>query len=62
MLIENGELLCGIICKKSIGTASSSLVMTISVENGPETAKEFYGDIQRVLNNWLLVEGHSIGK
>lgn len=62
VLIENGELLSGIICKKTVGTSGNSLVHIIMVEEGPETAKEFYGDIQKVTNNYLLVEGHSIGK
>ena len=33
----------------------------VFLELGPEIAKEFYGDIQKLVNNWLLVEGHSIG-
>ena len=61
MLIENGELLSGIICKKTVGTAGNSLVHIIAAERGPEVAKEFYGDIQKVTNNYFLVEGHSIG-
>lgn len=28
---------------------------------GHEIAGEFYGNIQTVVNNWLLLEGHSIG-
>ena len=52
----------GIICKKAVGTSANSLVHIIAVEKGPEVAKEFYGDIQKVTNNYLLVEGHSIGK
>ena len=31
------------------------------MERGPEVAKHFYGNIQTVVNNWLLLEGHSIG-
>lgn len=62
MLIEDGELLTGIICKKAVGTSGNSLVHIIAVEKGPEVAKEFYGDIQKVTNNFFLVEGFSIGK
>jgi len=61
-LIENGELMTGIICKKTVGTSGNSLVHIIAMERGPEIAKQFYGDIQKVTNNYLLVEGHSIGK
>ena len=61
VLIENGELICGIICKKTIGTSGGSLGHIIFMERGHEVAKHFYGNIQTVINNWLLLEGHSIG-
>ena len=61
VLIEDGEHVAGILCKKSLGTSAGSLVHIVYLEQGPETAKEFYGDIQKLVNNWLLVEGHSIG-
>lgn len=61
-MIENGELMTGIICKKTVGAAGNGLNHIIMVEEGPEIAKEFYGDLQKVVNNWLLVEGHSIGR
>lgn len=61
VLIEDGEHIAGILCKKSLGTSAGSLVHIVYLEQGPETAKEFYGDIQKLVNNWLLVEGHSIG-
>ena len=60
-MIEDGELISGIVCKKTVGTSGNSLVHIIMAEEGPEIAKEFYGDIQKVTNNWFLVEGHSIG-
>ena len=31
------------------------------LENGHEENGLFYGNIQTVVNNWLLLEGHSIG-
>ena len=31
------------------------------LENGHEENGKFYGNIQTVVNNWLLLEGHSIG-
>ena len=31
------------------------------LENGHEVNGRFYGNIQTVINNWLLIEGHSIG-
>ena len=61
MLIENGELIAGILCKKTVGTSAGSLVHIITIEEGHEVAKRFYGDLQKVTNNWFLLEGHSIG-
>jgi len=61
VLIEDGMLLTGIVCKKTVGTSGNSLIHIIMVEEGPEISKMFFGDIQKVTNNWILVEGHSIG-
>ena len=33
----------------------------VTLELGHEVAREFYGNIQKVVNNFLLLEGHSIG-
>lgn len=59
--MEDGDLLSGIICKKSLGTSSGSLVHIVAMELGHDVAKNFYGEIQTCVNNWLLIEGHSIG-
>jgi DNA-directed RNA polymerase II subunit RPB1 len=61
VMVEDGELMMGIICKKSLGTSSGSLVHVVFMELGPEVSADFYSDMQRVINHWLLLEGHSIG-
>ena len=61
VLIEHGELISGILCKKSLGTASGSLVHIVALDFGHEVACSLYGNIQTVVNNWTLIEGHSIG-
>lgn len=61
MLVEDSELISGIVCKKTLGTSAGSLVHIVFLEMGFEIAGEFYGNIQTVVNNWLLLEGHSIG-
>lgn len=33
----------------------------ITMEWGHEIAREFYGNVQMLVNNYLLIEGHSIG-
>ncbi|KAG9511162.1 DNA-directed RNA polymerase II subunit RPB1, partial [Fragariocoptes setiger] len=61
VLIEHGELISGIVCSKTVGSASGSLLHVVFNELGHETAGLFYGHIQTVVNNWLLLEGHTIG-
>ncbi|XP_041482735.1 DNA-directed RNA polymerase II subunit RPB1-like [Lytechinus variegatus] len=59
--IVNGELISGIVCKKTVGASGGSLGHIIFMERGHEVAKEFYSVVQVLVNNWLLLEGHSIG-
>ena len=59
--MEDGALISGILCKKSLGASSGSLMHIVFIEQGYEQAGAFYGNIQTVVNNWLLIEGHSIG-
>jgi len=61
VLIEDGTLISGILCKKTLGTSSGSLAHVVFMEMGYEVAGLMYGHIQTVINNWLLLEGHSIG-
>ena len=61
VLIEHGELLMGILCKRTLGASAGSLMHVSQLENGHEENGRFYGNIQTVINNWLLLEGHSIG-
>lgn len=61
VLVENGELICGILSKDTLGNKSGSLMHVIALEQGHEVAQRFYDSIQTVVNNYLLVEGHSIG-
>ena len=51
----------GILCKKTLGSSSGSLLHVAWMELGHEIAGRFYGNIQTVVNNWLLLQGHSIG-
>lgn len=61
VMVEHGELIMGILCKKTLGTSAGSLLHIVFLELGHEIAGRFYGNIQTVVNNWLLLEGHSIG-
>ncbi|XP_063125589.1 DNA-directed RNA polymerase II subunit RPB1 isoform X2 [Rattus norvegicus] len=61
VVVENGELIMGILCKKSLGTSAGSLVHISYLEMGHDVTRLFYSNIQTVINNWLLIEGHTIG-
>lgn len=60
-MVEHGELVMGILCKKTLGTSAGSLLHICMLELGHDECGRFYGNIQTVVNNWLLLEGHSIG-
>ncbi|CAF3252709.1 unnamed protein product [Rotaria sp. Silwood2] len=61
VLVENGQLLSGILCTRTLGASPGSLGHVVFAECGHEKAGKFYYYIQLVVNNWLLIEGHSIG-
>ncbi|KAI9598262.1 hypothetical protein BDF19DRAFT_493732 [Syncephalis fuscata] len=60
VLIENGELITGTICKKTIGVGSG-LIQVIMREHGPEVTKYFFNGIQQIVNYWFLQHGFTIG-
>lgn len=61
VLIENGVLLSGIICSKTVGRSAGNLLHVVALELGHEVAANFYSHIQTVINAWLIAEGHTIG-
>ncbi|XP_055905536.1 DNA-directed RNA polymerase II subunit RPB1-like [Eupeodes corollae] len=61
VVVEFGDLIMGMLCKKSLGASSGSLLHICFIEHGFEIAGKFYANIQKVVNAWLLYEGHTIG-
>jgi DNA-directed RNA polymerase II subunit RPB1 len=59
--IEQGELICGIVCKKTLGASAGSLIHVIWNECGPEATRDFIRDTQKLVNYWLLHTGFSVG-
>ena len=58
VLIEDGELISGILCKKSLGTSSGALAHVVFLEMGYETAGELSDNIELpVMDNsqWFFV-------
>ena len=46
VLIQNGYLLEGTLCKKTLGASGSSLIHVIFMEAGPEAARAFLSQCQ----------------
>ena len=61
VIIEDGVLICGILCKKTVGNSPGGLVHVIWNEGGPDAARDFFNNTQTVVNYWLLGHGFSIG-
>ncbi|EKM83352.1 hypothetical protein AGABI1DRAFT_65857 [Agaricus bisporus var. burnettii JB137-S8] len=61
MLIENGELIFGIVDKKTVGATQGGLVHVVFREKGPEVTRQLFTGLQRVVNFWLFHNGFSIG-
>lgn len=61
MLIQDGYLLEGTLCKKTLGASGGSLVHVIFMEAGPDAARAFLSQCQYTANYWLLQHGFSIG-
>ena len=61
VLIQNGELVTGTLCKKTLGASQGSLIHVIWNEEGPEAARAFLSQSQFCVNYWLLQHGMSIG-
>jgi DNA-directed RNA polymerase II subunit RPB1 len=61
IIIRNGELLVGQLSKSSIGKSSGSLIQIIANDKNSTAASHFLSDIQRLLNDWILMYGFSVG-
>ena len=61
MLIENGQIISGIICKNTVGPKHGGLLHITRAETDYNTTRLLYGNIQTLINNWILAQGVSIG-
>jgi DNA-directed RNA polymerase II subunit RPB1 len=62
VLVRNGELLMGCITKRVVGASAGSLIHVIYKEHGPEICRLFFDYTQKLVNNWLIIGGHSMSK
>ena len=61
VVIDQGELICGITDKPTLGASQGGLIHIIWNEHGPEVTRVFMDQIQQLVNYWLLQESFSIG-
>lgn len=61
VIIEDGQLVTGILCKKTVGSSAGGLIHVIFMEHGPLICRDFFNDCQTVVNYWLLQHGFSVG-
>ncbi|ONH68651.1 DNA-directed RNA polymerase II subunit RPB1 [Cyberlindnera fabianii] len=61
MLIVDGQILFGVVDKKTVGATNGGLIHTVMREKGPRSCADLFGNIQKVVNFWLLHNGFSIG-
>lgn len=62
VIIQDGVVLAGTLCKKTLGASAGGLVHVIWMECGPEAARAFLSQVQFTVNQWLLQHGFSIGE
>ena len=56
IVIRHGELLCGRLCKQTMGNSSNGIVHGIWKQFSPWAASKFVSDAQRILMQWLRVD------
>ena len=61
VIIRNGELLCGTLCKNSVGTKHQSLIHIFVADYGTARAREFVEDIQKCIGEFLKEKFISMG-
>jgi DNA-directed RNA polymerase II subunit RPB1 len=60
VLVRDGALLRGTLCKVTLGATSGGLVHCLYLSHGPRRTAEFLSDAQRLVGRWLTQRGFSI--
>lgn len=60
-MIHDGELIHGVIDKKSVGSRSGGLIHLSFVEHGSDACRDFMDSLQVVVNYWILNVSLSVG-
>jgi DNA-directed RNA polymerase II subunit RPB1 len=57
----NGEILYGVVDKKTAGPSMGGLIHVVFREKGPEACRDIFTGLQQVVNYWLFHNSFSIG-
>jgi len=61
ILVKDGELLCGVMSKRTVGATGGGLVHIVWRDRGPDACRDFLSNTQNVINNWLIHHGFTVG-
>lgn len=61
VLIHDGELLHGVIDKKSVGDSAGGIIHITYLEHGSDACRDFMDSLQVVVNYWILNVSLSVG-
>lgn len=61
VIVQQGELISGILGKKSVGNVAGGLIHIIWKDLGPKECCDILSNIQLVVNNWLVNTGFTVG-
>jgi hypothetical protein len=61
VVVRDGSLLCGQICKKTIGAVEGGFVHLLCQDDGEDQANQFLSDLQRMVVHFMRSAGFSIG-
>jgi DNA-directed RNA polymerase beta' subunit len=59
--IVQGKVVSGVFDKSVLGGKEQGIIHLIYNEYGPQRAKEFLDNITRIITNWILMSGFSVG-
>ena len=61
VIIQNGHLICGTLCKRTMGTSANGIIQVVFNDCGHEIAGRMISDAQRLTVEYLQNRGFSIG-
>ena len=61
VVIRRGQLYAGSLCKKTLGTSAGGIIHVLVKDFGNTVAARFIGDAQRILVEFMMLRGFSVG-